>query len=783
MSDSLQKHDDQSQKGLAKFDYVPHYSQASQSKNGLDPQKIIAILLRYKWLVLFFLIAGGMGAWFYADTIEPKYQSQGLLLISPAGGEANDELSQIISQTTGFGTGSTLENELQVLRSRTFSEQIAAKLFSDELDQVEEFPIMWITEENGEVYKAGEIVVASRIRKNLTFLQPEDGEERSDVIEVRFQSTSPVEAAEVVNLAMQIYVENSTRQNRQAATSTAQFLEKEKADIKQKLAESEQKLENYMDRTGIVQVNEQATGMMQQQTDVELELQRVNLDLKTIEETIANYEQQLERIKPGLSDQFTEAVGPKIRTKQEDLARYERERTLIISKNPGVLEREVTPPRLEYLDEQIASLKSDIKSLSDQLFTEDDEYMGMDSEDRAEMVSNIQAKLVELRIEQNQNRSQREALLQYKNEMDSNMNTLPEGIIELAKLQRDVQLNEELYMSISKQFADMSVLKQSQFGFGRIIDPGDTPNVPVSPNKKILLLLGVMLGGLLSAGFIFIKEFRDNSVNNVGQLKTMYLPSVTVVPAFDKVSMLKRKKYTVGEGKIPTEMVLLQDRSSLASEAIRRLKNNIIYQNGDTPPKTIAVTSAEKGDGKSTIVSNLGIAFAEEGYHTLIIGADFRRPKLGKYFGINAQKGLSDYLDGQLAFERLIRDTDQKNLKAILAGKNTETPEILGSSMLFKQLLKKMEDMFDVIILDTPPFGIISDSAAILKGAEATVVVAKYRKTNRGMLLRTLEELEQIEANIVNVVLNGFDHRKETSNFYGPGYYQSLYSNYEAYVK
>ncbi|PAU94017.1 hypothetical protein CK503_10155 [Aliifodinibius salipaludis] len=781
MSDSLQKNDDQPQKGLAKFDYVPHYSEPSQTNNGLDPQKIIGLLLRYKWLVMFFLIAGATGAWFYADTIDPVYESKGSLLISPAGGEANNELSQIISQTTGFGTSSTLENELQVLRSRTFAEKIATELFSEDLENVEEFPIMWMEEENGEVYKAGENVVASRIRKNLNFMQPE--ERKSDVVEVRFQSTSPVEATKIVNLAMQAYVENSTKQNREAATSTAQFLEKEKAEVKQKLEESEQKLKQFMDETGIVQVNEQASGMIKQGTDTELELQRINLELQTIEKTIENYESQLERIKPGLSDQFTDAVGPKIRKAQEDLARFERERTLIISKNPGVLEREPLPQRLQYLDKQIARLKKEIKTLSDQLFTKDEEFMGMDSEDRAEMVSNIQAKLMELRIQQNQNQSQKKALLQYKNEMEGDMNSLPEGMVRLAKLKRDVQLNEELYMSISKKFADMSVWKQSQFGFGRIIDSGQLPSTPVSPNKKILLLLGIMLGGVLSAGFIFIREFGDNSVSNVGQLKTMYLPSVTVVPKFEKVSRRKRKKYTVGAGKIPSEIVLLQDRSSLASEAIRRLKNNIIYQNGDTPPKTIAVTSAEKGDGKSTIVSNLGIAFAEEGYHTLIIGTDFRRPKLGNYFGINAQKGLSDYLDGQLALERLIRDTDQKNLKVILAGKNTETPEILGSSMLFKQLLKKLEKMYDVIILDTPPFGIISDSASILKGAEATVVVAKYRKTNKGMLVRTLEELEQIQANVVNVVLNGFDPSKETSNFYGPGYYQSLYSNYEAYVE
>lgn len=779
MSDSLQKFNDETRNELTKFEYVPNFS-SNSGNNSLDPQKIIAVLLRYKWLVLFFLIAGGTGAWFYADMIEPVYESRGLLMISSNVENENAELSQIISQATGHGTSSTLENELQVLQSRTFSEQVAQKLLSDLPDKVYELPIFWATEEDGASYRVGEATVTSRIKKNLNFLLPE---EESDVVSVSFQSTSPREAAIITNLAMQNYVENSTRQNRQAATSTAQFLEKEKAEVKQKLDESERKLEEFMDKTGIVKVNEQTTGMVQQQSDVALELERSKLDLKTVELTINNLEKQLERIKPGLADQFTDAIGPKIRNSQEDLARYERERTLIITKNPGVLERTPVPSRLQYLDKQIDRLKNEIQELSDQLFTEDDEYMGMDSEDRAQIVSDLQNRLVQLRIEKNQLASKIDALSQFEKEMTADINSLPEGIVELAKLQRDVQINEDLYINISRKYAEMSVLKQSQFGFGRVIDPGEIPIIPVSPNKKILLLLGIMLGGLVSAGFIFINEFRDNTVNNVGELKTVNLPSITVIPTFDKISRKKRKYFSVGEGKIPAELVLFQDRLSISSEAIRRLKNNIIYQYGEKPPKTVAVTSAEKGDGKSTIVANMGVAFAEDGYKTLLIGADFRRPMLGKYLGLAAKKGLSDYLDGKLSFGDLVQDTDEENLKIIVAGDNTQTPEVLGSSMLFKQLLRKMEDIFDVIILDTPPFGIISDSTAILKYAESTVVVAKYRKTNRGMLLRTLEELENIQANVTGVVLNDFDYRKETSNYYGAGYYQSLYTNYETYVK
>jgi len=409
---------------------------------------------------------------------------------------------------------------------------------------------------------------------------------------------------------MEVYVDQSTMQNREAAESTAEFLEQEKERIKQNLDESERELKEFMDRTGIVQVDEQASGLVTQQSNVETELQQVELDLETINRAIEQHEAQMERIRPGLSEQFSEALGPRIRNSQEQLAQYEGERTMILTRNPGVRDREQTPPRLKYLDEQIERVKNEIQNMSDKLFTEDNEYLGMDSEERAQMVATTQARITELRIEKNQLESRAEVLRQRSNEVDQEFQNLPDGMMRLAQLQRNVRINEEMFVNVSSQYADMSVLKQSQFGFGRILDTGLVPNSPVSPNKKILLLVGIMLGGVLSAGFIAIREFTDNSISSVDELKLTSLPMLSAIPVLDKVSKRDKKTFKNSSGEIPDELVLLRDRSHVASESIRRLKNNIIYQHGDVPPKTIAITSPEKGDGKSTFVSNLVVAFA-----------------------------------------------------------------------------------------------------------------------------------------------------------------------------
>jgi len=783
MSDSLQKNNGNSiQNNQSGFQFIHDNSSNSgnDENGGFSPEKIISLLQRYKWLILVFIISGATGAWFYADSLTPIYESQGTLLIS-SDESPQDDLSRIITQTTGHGTASTLENELQVLQSRKFSRQVADKIMNGDSTDATKFPALWIQNKDGKVYRARKEVVASRIKKSLSFSL---AQEESDVVEVSFRSPSPDEAVKVVNEALEVYVKRSTRQNRQAAASTAEFLKEEKSKIKEKLEASEGKLRRYMDTSGIVQVNEQASDLVNKRANIESELQGVNLELETTQQAISNYESRLDKIKPGLSDQFSQAVGPRIQKLQQDLAEYEGERMQIIAKNPNVLEKEVVPPRLKFIQKQIGRLKNEIKNLSEQLFTEDNEFIGINGRDRARVVSDIQNNLLDLQITKKQLQARKSALEKRKKQIDANFNTLPEGMMQLAKLKRDVRINEELYMNVSKKYADMSIWKESQFGFGRIIDQGDKPEVPVSPNKKIFVLLGLMLGGLVSAGFIAIREFQDDSVRSVNDLRAEF-PSLmfTAIPKFDKIETKDREYFSVGKGKIPDEMVLLQDRTNIASESIRRLKNNIIYQNGVAPPKTIAVTSPEKGDGKSTIVANLGVAFAEEGYKTLLVGSDFRRPQLQNYFGITTQDGLYDYLNGSLSFQEslmLIQNSEIKQLKIIVAGKKTQDPEVIGNSKTFNQFLKKMKEVFDVIILDTPPFGIVSDSAPLLKDAESTLVVVRHHKTNSEMLFRTVEELGRIQANVRGIILNDFNHKKEP---YNGGYYQKMYGNYDVYVE
>lgn len=782
MSKSLQKHNNgYYQNGndeLSTFS-IPNQNQ-KQGSGGLDPKLIVFTILRYKWLILLFLIMGGVGGWYYANSLEPMYESNGTMLITSE--KNNDELKNIVNQTTGVGTDGTLANEMQIIKSRYFAMQVASNLIEDENINEDDLPIFWSELEDGSLRKREIDAVANSIRNGLSVqLTNRD----ADVIQIGFQSSSPKETATIINTAMSVYVEESTIQNRMAAEQTSQFYEKERARLKEEMEQAEQDLKDYMDQTGIVKVDNQASSAVNRVEGIQQELEDVQLELNSVDRAISNQEEELERLRPGLASDFSNAVAPRINSLQETLQQYEKERYLILQNYPNVRQREEIPQRLIFLDENIEELKENISELSSEIFSEQDEYMGMESSERTQMVSNIQNQLIDLRMQKDQLESRIEVLQDRKAEADREFNEMPKEMVKFAQLERDLAMKEQLYLDISGKYADISTWKETQYGNGRVLDQAIIPSNPVSPNIILITVMGVVLFSMAAGLIISVREFFDNTISSIGTVKANDIPMLAAIPAFKRISVNNGNglnTYEVGKGSVPNEMVLFRDRSNIVSESIRRLKNNIIFQNSDNVPKTIAVTSSEKGEGKTSIACNLALSFAEEEYKTLIIDTDFRRPRVHTLFGLPNKEGISDLIRGEVAVSKVIQNSDNKYLKVINSGSKLDRPESLVNDKKFGAFLEKMESIFDVIILDTPPFGIISDSTSLLRNADATVMVAKYRKTNRQVYQHTLDELMRINANVCGMVLNGFEPDKDPEAHYSSGYYKSMYEGYKSYV-
>ena len=219
----------------------------------------------------------------------------------------------------------------------------------------------------------------------------------------------------------------------------------------------------------------------------------------------------------------------------------------------------------------------------------------------------------------------------------------------------------------------------------------------------------------------------------------------------------------------------LEDPKSIVSEAFRTLRTNIQYTNIDKNVKIITITSPSQREGKSTVSSNLAFSLAESGKKTLIIDCDMRKPRLHKMFGVSNLDGLTRYLMGELQEnEGFKKVRGAENLDLLTSGPVPPNPaELLGSNRM-KEFLGELEDRYDYIILDSPPIGLVTDSAIISTISDGTILVLEVGQTQTDIAVHATELLKKVNAKILGVILNKIPVR-------GNQYYNYKYYQYDQY--
>lgn len=216
--------------------------------------------------------------------------------------------------------------------------------------------------------------------------------------------------------------------------------------------------------------------------------------------------------------------------------------------------------------------------------------------------------------------------------------------------------------------------------------------------------------------------------------------------------------------------------SNQMKDVYRTLRTNIEFTG--TENRVLAVTSCTPNDGKSTVVYNLARAFAENGKKTLIVDADLRKSVMLKKFRINEElKGLSHYLSGQENIQNVICSTDIPRLYLVPTGIFPSNPtELLGNAR-FEQMLPALKQVFDYVLIDTPPLSNVIDAAVIAKKCDASLLVVAADSTSRVEVKRVSQQLKTANSNLLGVVLNKVDISR--GSYYGKAYKYGYYGNEE----
>jgi len=220
-------------------------------------------------------------------------------------------------------------------------------------------------------------------------------------------------------------------------------------------------------------------------------------------------------------------------------------------------------------------------------------------------------------------------------------------------------------------------------------------------------------------------------------------------------------------------LVVQNNPKSPVSEAYRVLRTNLQFASLDNPLKVIIITSSGPGEGKTTTAVNLAITFAQSGSKTLLVDGDLRKPIINRVFGLNNQKGITNILALQEDYNWYINKCPTENLDIITSGAIPPNPSELLASNAMKEFVHKLRDDYDMIIIDSPPVGSVTDAAILSTIADGTVLVASSGKVEIEAITRAKELLVKVNANILGVVLNRLDRKAKGNDYYYSYYYYS----------
>ncbi|GBE52039.1 tyrosine-protein kinase YwqD [bacterium BMS3Bbin14] len=356
--------------------------------------------------------------------------------------------------------------------------------------------------------------------------------------------------------------------------------------------------------------------------------------------------------------------------------------------------------------------------------------------------------------------SQEKNITDLLNATKNELLNLNEKSVQYSIMKRDVDTNSALYDTLTASLKKASVTQQAQNVNVWVLQEASLPRYPSRPRKVLNLLLGSILGFLGGVGLAFFLEYLDNTVQSPGEIEQRF--GLTVLGAIEQ---LKGKDQKV-------ESFIQQDPLSPFAESYRLIRSNILLSSVDHPPRRILFTSMAPSEGKTATTVNIARILAQSDKKVLVMDCDLRRPRQHTLFSIPNSVGLSSYLTGNTK-ENIVQRIQGEAFSLVTAGPVPPNPAELLDSARMKALLDRMADIYDFVLLDSPPLQSVTDSLSLSTIVDGTIIVVRAGETTYDMIENGLRQLKSINAHLLGFILNAV-----SKNTGAEGYYHGYYKYY-----
>lgn len=796
----------------------------------LDLRQVLAMLRRRVWLVLGVTAAAVAGAWAYAKIAAPVYQATAVVQLTderreltgrlgdqdqsaPSSPSTDPVLSEVAVLTSRNVVGNVIDS-MPTLRLRTqgfgWRSLVGFTIVEPVVDSAGLPPMalafgersVTVVGAHGERVTAPygspieldgvRFAVASRPKGRkgtLTVLRREDASarlaasiktkarENTNIVDVSYASVDPARAQRVVNTLLRVFQAASVEDASREARLRRQFVEEQLRQNDSVLGAARLALSDFRGRQRSFSAREKFTaqrsdlsGLQARQDDLDAQRRMYASVLRQLQSSAqggAAARDGVQQLGALLSAQGASA-STIVMDQYVTLQRLQSTRDSLTT---GRWASAPTNPDVQRVDALIATARVRLERT----------------------VEGIVATLDERRT----------ALAREQARSSAELEQLPTSDAEEAQLVE----REEAYRKSSDQLREelqrARLAEAAAVGQVGIVDLAALPRIPMGVPFGRKLLYGVLLGLFLGTGVALVAEHLNTAIRGREDLESvLQLPGLAVIPKFDA----RRGRLARGRGRarlpgarggggggggrgaaasgnggdrsaepVSRSLVTVHDARSVSAEAYRTLRTKLLFSQAISSLRTILVTSPFAQEGKSTVAANLAATFAQHGMRVLLVDCDLRRPSQHAIFHVSEAPGLTELLEGEGAVAGTGRRTPIEGLSLITAGAVPDDPaEVIGSTRM-RTVLARLEESFDVVVLDTPPVLPVADTSILASMADGVLLVVHAGKTHRRAAQLAVQQLQDVDARILGAVLNDPNARVPLYDSYG-------YASYYAYV-
>ncbi len=555
----------------------------------------------------------------------------------------------------------------------------------------------------------------------------------SQLAKVSFDSSSAGLSAKVANGIAMAYIESDMDARYQVTQQASNWIQDRLASLRVKLEESERQLQAYREKAGIVDMKNVGQGGVGQQM---------------MEVTSRLVEARLRRAEA--ENAFNQIKSAK---KTGDLASL-----------PAVIRNPIVADALR--DQSMAERR--LAELTQRYGKEHPKFMQAEGELKSakeNLQRQIDTVVASITQEYEVNKGTERTLEGQMAIARGGVQDVNRKEFELTVLEREVDSNRQIFDMFVRRAKETSISSDLQTPVARVVDVAVVPDRPIKPQKLQIILISFILGVFVATLAALILERLDNTLKTSEDVETkLKTPLLTALPLLTDDEVARES----------TARIFIDNPKCLYSEAIRTARTGVLLSALDVPKRLLLITSSLPGEGKTTFSINLAMAHAHT-KKTLLIDADMRRPAISKGLGLQpGAMGLSNLVSGTAKLEDCLQQLEGSSLDIMPSGSIPPNPVELLLSQKFKDTLDHLMEVYDVVIIDSPPVELVSDALVISPMATGVIYVSRANSTPWQLARRGLQRIRRAEGQLLGVVLNRLDFA-QAEKYYGE------YSGYGKY--